>query len=474
MFMVKKVLHYVKEKKMLQQGDSVILGVSGGADSLCMLVILYELSKIIDMKLTVVHVNHHIRGKEADADQDFVEKFCETIGVKCVVYHINMAKLASDMKCSEEEAGRIARYKIFEKVLIEEKGNKIAIAHNLNDNCETILFNLFRGTGIKGLSGIRELRENIIRPMMCLTRAEIEAYLNTHDIAFRTDSTNLQDDYTRNRIRHHVVPYIEENINKNVAINIVRAGQDLSDIENYLDMETEKQFCKYVIINGECYLIKDEVLSCHSVIQKRIIRSIINRLSGKLKDITRSHVESVLELFEKSTGKKISLPYQIVAKRDYNGVIITVSSKKDKDSEHYLSEEVIYKEGKVYLNEYVTVRLENSKSFKQNVPELVYTKWIDCDKIKNGLVVRKRQSGDYLSIDNHGNTKKLKDYFINEKIPNDQRDDILLVADGSHIVWVIGYRMSSNYKITESTKNVMLLSYNESRRCSNKIQIKRK
>lgn len=461
MFMVKKVLDFIKEKKMLQRGDSVILGVSGGADSLCLLIILNEISKIMDLKLTAVHVNHHVRGKEADEDQSFVEEFCKNIGVKCVVCHINMVQLAKEMKCSEEEAGRIARYEIFEKILVKENGNKIAIAHNLNDNCETILFNLCRGTGIKGLSGIRVSRDNIIRPIMCLTRAEIEEYLNRNNIAFRTDSTNLEDDYTRNRLRHHVISYIEENINSNAAVNIVRAGNDLYEIEEYLDMETEKQISKYVIIDEEGCLIKDEVLQCHSVIQKRIIRSMINLLSGRLKDITRSHVESVLELFERNTGRKVDLPYQIVAKRDYKGVSLAVSSKEDKDSENDFSDAVIYKEGKVYFNKYITAIMERDKSFDQNVPELVYTKWIDCDMIKDGLVVRKRQAGDYLSIDNQGNTKKLKDYFINEKIPNDQRDDILLVADGSHIVWVVGHRISSNYKITESTKNVIMLSYND-------------
>ena len=332
-----------------------------------------------------------------------------------MVSHINMVQLAQEMKCSEEEAGRIARYEIFEKILVKENGNKIAIAHNLNDNCETILFNLCRGTGIKGLSGIRASRDSIIRPIMCLTRGEIEEYLDRNNIAFRTDSTNLEDDYTRNRLRHHVISYIEENINSNAAVNIVKAGNDLSEIEEYLEMETEKQISGYVIIDEEACLIKDEVIQCHTVIQKRIIRSMINLLSGRLKDITRSHVESVLELFEKNTGRKVELPYQIVAKRDYKGVSLAVSSKEDKDSENDFSDAVIYKEGKVYFNKYITAIMETDKSFDQNVPELVYTKWIDCDMIKDGLVVRKRQPGDYLSIDNQGNTKKLKDYFINEK-----------------------------------------------------------
>lgn len=458
-YMEKKVLKFIEENKMLQCGDSVVLGVSGGADSLCLLILLRELAKDLDLTLTVVHVNHHIRGREADEDQKYVENICKKMEVDCRVFHIEAEKLAKEMKCSEEEAGRNARYRIFAQTLREVKGNKIAVAHNLNDCSETILFHMFRGTGIRGLTGIRPVRETIIRPLLCLTRKEIEKILEERNICFRTDSTNFSDDYTRNKLRNRVLPYIEENIHQNAARNVVKAGRDLMEIEDYLEAETKKAFAEHVEGEEQKYLVKNSVKELHPVIRKRIVRCVINNLSGRLKDVTRLHVEMVLALFEKGTGGSVNLPYEIVAERKYDGVSLCIASEKDNQVKDKVKETLIYRDGDVIWNEYVDIHLEKYGKFHENVPEIMYTKWIDCDKIKDTLVVRGRQPGDYITIDDKGNTKKLKDYFINEKIPKEKRDEILLVADGHHIVWVIGYRIGSCYKLSKDTSRVMMISY---------------
>ena len=457
--MEKKVLKFIEENKMLQCGDSVVLGVSGGADSLCLLVLLNEFAKDMNLTLTAVHVNHHIRGKEADEDQKYVEDFCRKLRVDCRVFHIDAEKLAEEMKCSEEEAGRIARYRIFEETLNEVKGDKIAVAHNLNDCSETILFQLFRGSGIKGLTGIQAVRNNIVRPILCLTRDEIEEILQAREISFCTDSTNLSEDYTRNKIRNRVIPYIEENINSNASLNVVKAGSELTEIEDYLEKETGKQFEIYVEEQNKSFLIKNDVYNLHPAIKKRIVRRVISQLSGKLKDVTRIHVEIVMELFDKGTGCKVNLPYGIVAERKYDGVSLCVETKSSDEQKNAVKETVIYRNGVIFENKYVAVKKEKCANFDENVPEIMYTKWIDCDKIKDSLVLRTRQTGDYITIDDNGKTKKLKDYFINEKIPKDKRDEILLVADEHHIVWIIGYRMGSSYKLSKDTSEVLRISY---------------
>lgn len=457
--MEKKVLKFIEENKMLQRGDSVVLGVSGGADSLCLLLLLKEFAEEFNLTLTAVHVNHHIRGKEAHQDQKYVEEFCKNLNVECRVFHIEAEKLAEEMKCSEEEAGRIARYRIFEETLGKVNGNKIAVAHNLNDCSETILFQLFRGSGIKGLTGIQAVRGKIIRPLLCLTRREIEEILKTKNINFCIDSTNLSENYTRNKIRNRVIPYIEQNINSKASMNIVRAGNDLLEIEDYLEKETDKAYVKYVEQTEKGFVIKKSEAYLHPVITKRLIRCVIGRLSGKLKDITRVHVEMVQELFDKRTGSSGKLPYGIVAERTYEGVCLYVHTEGGSRPENVIRETVIYRNGILFENEYVDIKLEKNRKIDENVPEIMYTKWIDCDKIEDTLVVRTRQTGDYITIDDNGNTKKLKDYFINEKIPKDKRDDIFLVADGHHIVWVIGYRMGSSYKISNDTSKVLVISY---------------
>lgn len=444
---------------MLQYGDSVVLGVSGGADSLCLLIMLHKIAQEYNLTLTVVHINHHIRGQEAEEDQKFVEDFCQGQNIRCRTFHIEVKKLAEERKCSEEEAGRMARYEVFERVLEEEHADKIAVAHNRNDDSETILFHLVRGTGIKGLTGIMPVRDKIIRPILCLTRKEIEQYLLENRYSFRTDSTNMENVYTRNKLRNQVLPYLEENINSNTVVNIAQAGNDLAEIEEYLSFCTEEAAAGCVKKSKKGYLLQNSAKELHIVIQKRIIRSMIQLLSGKLKDVTRLHVNKVLELFEKNTGRSVDLPYGIRAERTYDGICLYLLAAEEEKIGNDMVETVIYKKGVIVPNPYVDVVMETQEVSGKNVPEMCYTKWIDCDKIKDTLVVRKRQTGDYITINDKGRTQKLKDYFINEKIPKDIRDEILLVADGNHIVWVAGYRLGSAYKITESTTKVMRLTY---------------
>jgi len=471
--MEKEVLKYIKSNRMLQHGDSVVLGVSGGADSLCMLIILNKLVSKLDLDLTVVHINHNLRGLEADNDQKFVEEFCENIGVKCIVKQIYVKQLAEEMKCSHEEAGRIARYEIFRKIAAEQGNSKIAIAHNLNDNSETVLLNLFRGTGIKGLSGILPKRDDIIRPIMCLTRQQIEEYLCDNNISYCTDSTNFEDVYTRNKIRHNIIPIVEEGVNSAAVINIAKTATELIEIEGYLEQQTEEMFSTMVVENQNSFLILP--YDVHPIIRSRVIRRIIEKLSGKLKDINRRHIESVEGLFQRKTGSYVDLPYNIKAEKTYDGVVIWTKSEEPDEYDNVLEEQeeiLLYIDGDVHSHSIISAEMfdinQNDgftnglsmENFAKNLQENKYTKWIDCDSIKGALVLRHRQTGDYLTIDGNGNKKKLKDYFINEKIPKSQRDHILLVADGHHIVWVVGHRISYDYKLNADTRRVLKLEYN--------------
>ena len=204
--MVEKVFKFIKENRIFDSGDSVILGVSGCADSICMLTVLCKLKHRLNLKLYVVHVNHGIRGGDALEDENFVKEFCEKENLSFFPYHINVPEIVKKTGMSEEEAGRRERYRIFYELANELKSDKIAVAHNLNDNSETILFNMFRGTGIKGMTGIPVQRDKIVRPLLCVTRAEIEAYLDSLNISYCMDITNKSTEYTRNKIRLELCP----------------------------------------------------------------------------------------------------------------------------------------------------------------------------------------------------------------------------------------------------------------------------
>jgi tRNA(Ile)-lysidine synthase len=460
--MEKKVLEYINQNRMIKQGDGVVVGVSGGADSVCLLTMLHSFSKDFGMRLYVVHVNHHIRGKEADEDQEYVVGLCRKLNVECICYDIDATEIAHKMKCSEEEAGREERYRIFREVKKAKNAVSIAVAHNLNDVSETILFNLFRGTGIAGLCGIKPVRDDIIRPILCLSRREIEEYLSDRNIDYRTDSTNLKNDYSRNKLRNVVIPYITQNLNPAADVNIAKAGSSLIEIEDYLKIQTEIVYGKYVRRESEEYYLSLGIEKEHPAIAKRVIRMIIEQMAGKLKDVTSLHIDIVMGLLGVDTGNSVDLPYGITVQKSYHHAIFKMKNTQKNKGKDIITDIEIWKDNRFMENGLVTIEKVDLTSepvgeFVQNIPDLLYTKWIDCDKIKGTLHVRNRQQGDYITIDDAGNTKKLKDFFINEKIPRDERDNILLVADGSHIVWIIGYRLGSYYKVTENTRQCLVL-----------------
>ncbi|MCR5837274.1 MAG: tRNA lysidine(34) synthetase TilS [Lachnospiraceae bacterium] len=447
---------------MIKQGDGVVVGVSGGADSVCLLTMLHSFSKEFDMRLYAVHVNHHIRGNEADEDQKYVVDLCRKLNVECICYDIDAAQIAREMKCSEEEAGREERYRIFREVKKAKNAVSIAVAHNLNDVSETILFNLFRGTGIGGLSGIKPVRDDIIRPILCLARREIEEYLSERNIAFRTDSTNLGTDYSRNKLRNVVIPYITHNLNPAADINIAKAGSSLLEIEDYLKAQTETVYDRYVSIEADDYYLSLSIKEEHPAIVKRVIRMIIDKMAGRLKDVTSLHIDIAMGLLGAETGNSADLPYGITVQKSYSHIIFKTKKAQKKYEKDEITDREIWKDNRYIENDIMTIEKvdltsESAEEFVQNIPDLIYTKWIDCDKIKGTLHVRNRQQGDYITIDGAGNTKKLKDFFINEKIPRDERDNILLVADGSHIVWIIGYRLGSYYKVSKNTRQCLVL-----------------
>lgn len=449
--MIKKIVNFVKENKIFEYGDSVILGVSGGADSMCMLYVLKELDQAFGLTLNVVHVNHHIRGVEAQKDADFVKSVCRKLGVEFEQADADIPEMVRDSGMSEEEAGRKARYQAFYDAALRKKANKIAVAHNLNDNSETILFHLFRGTGIKGLTGIPVRREMIVRPLLCCTRREIEEYLCSIGAEYRTDATNNITEYSRNKIRLEVLPYIRENINRRAEYNIVNAAEHLEEISDFMNKETIKAYDEYV----EDDVFLELGFGIHPAVMSQVFRFMIYNEVGKLKDITRTHIKSVAALKEMPVSKSVNLPYNLTAVRTYEGIQIRKNINEKKNSH---KEEILIEDGKIFEHGLFNISLEKEAFNIENIEELVYTKWFDYDKIHK-LALRNRQKGDYIIIDEKGHRKKLKDYFINEKIPRDQRDDILLLADGSHVVWVIGHRISSFYKVTEDASKILKITY---------------
>lgn len=461
--MIKSVLNYIKEYKMIEENDIIIVGVSGGADSVCLLRVLLEIGKVIPITIQVVHVEHGIRGWEAYEDMEFVEALCKKFGIDCAVYHYNIPEIAAERKLSEEEAGRMLRYETFEqeKKKYEHLGNvKIAVAHNKNDNAETVLLNLVRGSGIAGLSGIMPIRGSIIRPLLDKERYQIEKYLEEIQQDYRIDSTNLGNDYARNKIRHKILTELE-NVNSGAIKNIDSAARKIAQADDYLSKILEKEFENMVTVTGkEWCLDVEKLMEADDFVKNQIVLQAMYQCAGSRKDIGQIHVEAVLGLLAKESGKQLSLPYEMKAFRTYGNIKLKKECLEE-NCESETFEVLINSQGQYnipYRTESFEVVLENvaEKNKKNlNIEQKTYTKCFDYDKIKDSLVIRTRRTGDFLVIDKEGHRQSLKSFFINHKIEREKRDQILLVADGSHIVWIIGYRISFDYKLNDATKKVI-------------------
>jgi len=463
----KRIEELIVQFHMIEQGDVVIAGVSGGADSVCLLLALCGLREKYGFDVKVCHVNHCLRGEAADADEAYVRRLCGELKVECRVFRKEVELIAKKRKQSCEEAGREVRKEAFEQMCAENGGTKIATAHHRDDNAETILLNIARGTGIRGLCGIVPMRGKQIRPLLSLTRKEIEGYLRERNIAWCTDATNEEDEYTRNRIRHKVLPVLENEVNRQAVKHLESLSRQAEEVCEYLDYGAEQLWKTCVRIEKKendteisaLMIEKEPFFRGFPAVRKLLLQKAVAKVRGAEKDVTSVHLQSVSELFERQVGKSVDLPGGVSARRTYTGIELCRQTE-DLFSEAERSAQQNCPNVRLDLR-----FVENGNiSQAEEIPQKSYTKWVDYDIIKCGLCLRTRQSGDYLVIDAQGKRQKMKSWFINEKIPKEERDRMLLVADGNHIVWIPGYRMSIAYKVTEKTKKIVEIKITEEER----------
>ena len=345
--------------------------------------------------------------------------------------------MAKEGHMTLEEAGRKARYDAFQRFMEEWNGDKVALAHHQNDVAETFLYHLARGSGIRGLCGIRPVRERIIRPLLGVERKEIENYLEQKGIEYLTDSTNLSLDYTRNKIRHQVLPVLVHDINEQTVSHIARTAGMLLEADNYLDELAGKLKEEYVREEKGRIRVSKELFQEREILQQYVLRRTLGELAGGLKDIGADHIKSLMDLAKSGPGKRVSLPGRIQGEMEYQAL--------------WLAKE----EAELPGTPRPAWSWRRFSYENQPIPEKKYTKWFDYDKIEDSLNVRTRRPGDYLVINASGGRKKIKDYLIDCKVPRREREELLLLADGSHILWVVGYRISEYYKVTQETKNVL-------------------
>lgn len=305
-----KVLNTIKRYEQIKSGDTIVVGVSGGPDSICLLNVLKNLQNELKINIVVAHINHMIR-KEADSETEFVQDFCKQRDIKCFVKKADVLQIAKEKKLGTEEVGRKIRYDFFEEVKNLVGGNKIATAHNANDNAETVLMNFLRGSGSTGLKGIEPIRDNkLIRPIIECTRQEIEQYCNEKDLNPKYDKTNQENIYTRNKIRNMLIPYIQENFNPNIIETINRMSHLIATDEMYFKSIVKQSYKEIFISRTEKEIILDlkKFNVLEKVIKSRLIIYTINELLGTTNGIEKIHIEDVIKLCKNNIGNKYLTP----------------------------------------------------------------------------------------------------------------------------------------------------------------------
>lgn len=454
-----KVKVYVERFHMIEPKDTIVLGISGGADSVCLLKILARWKEAWGISLRAVRVHHQLRGEEADADERFVRELCENEGIPCRVFHEDVQGMAQREKIGLEEAGRIARYRCFATVCEDVGGGKIALAHHQDDLAETMLHHLVRGTGMAGLCSLKPVSGNRIRPLLCLEKEEILVYLKAAGQPWRTDSSNLEDDYTRNRIRHHVLEELKTEVNPRAVRHMAQLSEELEETRVVLAQVAAEKRRQYVRKSEKGMLLAEELKKEPDLIGRQIVHDLLKEISGKQKDFTRIHVEAVQELWNRKVGARRDLPYGMQAIRMYDGIYLERKAEKCKtrDSEKNAGIQMnVQSEGteSFQIGELTLTVSRTARDFGE-IPEKKYTKWFDYDRIKQTLVIRHRQPGDRICLFDGGGSKKLKDYLIDRKIPAQKRDQLWLLADGSDILWIIGDRISAAYKVTAESQRIL-------------------
>lgn len=444
--MLQKTARYMEKWKMAAAGDRIVIGLSGGKDSVCLFHILLALG----YGLEAVHVNHGIRGEEAARDEEFARELCRANHVPFHSYRFNVPEISRREHLSEEEAGRKVRRRAFFEVMEKTGAKKIALAHHGNDRAETMLFHLSRGTGLKGLVTMKPVDGVLIRPLLWAERSEIGRYAEAQQYAFVEDATNASEEYTRNKIRHSVIPVLEE-INPRSVAHLCAAAEKLGGIADFIEREAKKLEKNCVQrAEGEIRIEKEAFERGDEAVRVPVLQSCIFTLCGSLADVREEHFDGLLQLFSMQTGKEISLPYGITAVRTYEGIRLFAGQECRKEEPVEISGA-----GEVYFGG-KTFHVSVEKREKEEIfPIKTYTKCFDYDKIKGNIFLRTRKTGDYLQINRSGGTKSLQDYFVNEKIPKERRDQVAVLAEGSHILWVVGKRISEYYKVTEETKTVL-------------------
>ncbi len=436
----------VLKYSMLSRGDGVLVGLSGGPDSVCLLVVLDRLREHFGINLYASYIEHGLRPAETPAEIDLCRELCNSLKVPFSVKPVDVKSFAKAQGLNKQEAARELRYKALNEVAFMAGAHKIALGHTADDQAETVIMRLLRGAGTLGLSGIPPVRKNIIRPIIGIERKEIERFLDTEQIGFLIDSSNLEDKYMRNKIRRTVMPALKD-LAPDMTMTIARTADIFREEDNYLELQATKALMKLIgrKTDTAIELLILPVERMDKALIRRIIRRAVSAVKG-LRGIGFIHIEALLELAKSGhSGDRLDLPGGVRAIKGYS--TLTITSDHTAAVETHTIEgpgDVVIREASMVLNcTYIdTPDLTPMDGRKSAL--------FDAAKLCFPLQIRSRRPGDYFYPSGFGKKKKLQDFFVDEKVPRDLRDCIPLLLSDGKIVWIIGYRTDERYGIEKN------------------------
>jgi tRNA(Ile)-lysidine synthase len=451
--------------RMIAPGDKVLAAVSGGPDSVALLHLLNEVREEFEIGLCIAHMDHMARRQESQADARFVKELGGKLGLETFIETMDVLKEKETLKTSFQETARILRYRFLLVTMKQANATKLALGHNADDQVETVLINLIRGSGLKGLGGMPESRGEIIRPLIDCTRAEIEGYLADRGFKSRIDSSNARKKYLRNRIRHELIPTLKE-YNENITSNLLETATIIRDDDRCLDEQCRliyEQIAIPVMDGKGVELDREQFNRQHTAYQKRLVRRAIFMVQGNLRRISTGHIQQIIELFQNSMqGKSIDLPGRLIAVSDRAYVRLQKNSSgrladTAKDALHSSPTELVIPGSthipKVGINLQARILTPGNWTDRENFPRRAF---FDFDKTGPAIQTRFFKPGDRFVPLGMTGRKKLKAFFIDEKIPRETREWIpVLTTRTDDIIWVYGKRISEEFRVTDKTKNIL-------------------
>lgn len=445
MDLIRKIKNTIIRENLIEKNDKILIGLSGGADSVFLFNVLYQLKDDLDFEIKICHINHSYRDT-AIRDENFSREISEEKNIQFFSKKVDMKQFSLDNSISLEDSGRILRYNCFNEILESEKLNKIAVAHHLDDQVETFFLHLFRGSGIDGLCGIQYRNKNIIRPLLDVSKSEILTYLDENNIEYVTDETNFVPDVQRNKIRLEMLPYIQENFNSSINESIYRTINILKDSKEIIDDVTKLKYetlvsQKYSEYSIDVDLFKKEKTS----VKRNIIRKLLIELNGSNQDIRMVYIDDIIELFDLKNGSEyVFKDYSFF--KSYDKVVIRKNLNNKK------SQSVKFELGKINFGDFkINSYLTKDTNVKPSRNKMVF----DSEILSHNLILRKRKNGDRIKL--KGFTKKIKDVFIDNKVLQIERDNYPILSDEENVYAILSLKRSNLYMKDSNSKEVLVI-----------------